>query len=180
MKLAQKKKAKRYSIIRSKNELKKIMPELPKNEIYKFVSCGNFSSISFILYLCDRTKINNLYASSLRIGRKHLQIIDAKRKEGKIDMCYFAVGSLMKDCGNTVKKYRYYDDFEKVCENNGWKYSTVNNHSKLLLFDTDLGKFVLETSSNLNENPKIEQFSFEKDDELFDFYKSVFERWLDG
>lgn len=95
-------------------------------------------------------------------------------------MCYFAVGSLMKDCGNTVKKYRYYDDFESVCKNNGWKYSTVNNHSKILLFDTDIGKFVLETSSNLNENPKIEQFSFEKDDELFDFYKSVFERWLDG
>ena len=36
--------------------------------------------------------------------------------------------------------------------------------------DTELGKFVLETSSNLNENPKIEQFSFEKDEKLYDFY----------
>ena len=95
-------------------------------------------------------------------------------------MCYFAVGSLMKDCGNAVKKYGYYDNFESVCGNNGWKYVVVNNHSKIILFDTDIGKFVLETSSNLNENPKIEQFSFEKDDDLFDFYKSVFERWLDG
>ena len=180
MKMTQGRKVKRYSIIRSKNELSKVMPKLPENEIYKIVSCGNFSSVSFILYLCERTKINNLYASSLRIGKKHLQIIDAKRKEGKIGMCYFAVGSLMKDCGNAVKKYGYYDNFESVCGNNGWKYVVVNNHSKIILFDTDIGKFVLETSSNLNENPKIEQFSFERDEDLFDFYKSVFERWLDG
>lgn len=39
--------------------------------------------------------------------------------------------------------------------------------------DTDNGKFVIETSSNLNENPKIEQFSFERSDELFDFYFDV-------
>ena len=180
MKMTQGRKVKRYSIIRSKNELSKVMPKLPEDEIYKIVSCGNFSSVSFILYLCERTKINNLYASSLRIGKKHLQIIDAKRKEGKIGMCYFAVGSLMKDCGNAVKKYGYYDNFESVCGNNGWKYVVVNNHSKIILFDTDIGKFVLETSSNLNENPKIEQFSFERDEDLFDFYKSVFERWLDG
>jgi hypothetical protein len=30
---------------------------------------------------------------------------------------------------------------------------------------------VIETSSNLNENPKIEQFSFENDAELFEFYR---------
>lgn len=36
--------------------------------------------------------------------------------------------------------------------------------------DTELGKFVIETSSNLNENPKCEQFSFEKSDELYDAY----------
>ena len=44
-----------------------------------------------------------------------------------------------------------------------------------MLFDTDNGKYVLETSSNLNENPKIEQFSFEQNSELFDFYKKLFE-----
>ena len=55
-----------------------------------------------------------------------------------------------------------------------------SNHSKLLLFDTDDGKFVLETSSNLNENPSMEQFSFERNAELYDFYEGAFGELFGG
>lgn len=83
----------------------------------------------------------------------------------------------MANDSESVKKYKYYENFKSLCVSNGWKYVVVNNHSKILLFNTDRGKFVIETSSNLNENPKIEQFSFEKDDKLFDFYTDVFNSW---
>lgn len=56
----------------------------------------------------------------------------------------------------------------------------AQNHSKILLFETDVGKFVLETSSNLNENPKSEQFSLEKNNELYDFYKKPLDEMLEG
>ena len=36
--------------------------------------------------------------------------------------------------------------------------------------------YVLETSSNLNENPKIEQYSFENSKELYDFYYDFFDK----
>jgi len=62
----------------------------------------------------------------------------------------------------------------------GWEYVIQSNHSKLLLFDTDTGKFVLETSSNLNENPSIEQFSFERNVELYDFYENAFGELFGG
>lgn len=51
-----------------------------------------------------------------------------------------------------------------------WEYGDSLNHSKVLIFDTDDGQYVLETSSNLNENPRVEQFSFEKDKLLYDYY----------
>lgn len=70
--------------------------------------------------------------------------------------------------GNIVKPY----------EKNGWKVVVKNNHSKILLFDTENGKYVLETSSNLNECPNIEQFSFQKSDELYKLYLKVFEEVL--
>ena len=177
--MVQKKKRKRYSIIRSTRELETIMPCLPEDEVYKLVSDGGFSSISFVKYIAERTVIRNMHVSSFRIGKKELQLIDALHQQGKILKCNFAVGTLMKNAGMTVNRYHYYDNFVGVCEKNDWKYMTVNNYSKLLLFDTDCGKFVLETSSNLNENPKIEQFSFEMDEELYRFYKSVFETWGD-
>lgn len=34
--------------------------------------------------------------------------------------------------------------------------------------------YVVETSSNLNENPQIEQFTFENDKDLYEFYYDIF------
>lgn len=83
------------------------------------------------------------------------------------------VGEITKT-GNTQSRYGYWDNIAKTFEENEWGICAINNHSKILLFDTDLGKYVLETSSNLNENPKIEQFSFEKNEELYNFYLALF------
>lgn len=67
------------------------------------------------------------------------------------------------------------DAVTSIFEKNTWVLRCENNHSKVHLYDTDQGKFIIETSSNLNENPNIEQFSFEKDDDLFEFYlKNIF------
>ena len=68
----------------------------------------------------------------------------------------------MKNDSDTGKKYGYFNSLENVCAANNWNIVVMNNHSKILLFDTENGKFVIETSSNLNENPNMEQFSFEK------------------
>ena len=51
-----------------------------------------------------------------------------------------------------------------------WKYA--KNHSKVILLDTDNGKYAVETSSNLNENPKIEQFCITCGKEVYEFYKA--------
>lgn len=176
MHITQKSKNKKFSIIRSIYEINQYISTLPGNDdVYKFVSMGGFSSISFIKYISDRTVIKNLYVSTLRVGKKELQILDAISNSGRLHKVNFIVGSIMKTPGDYVKKWSYYENFEMICDKNNWKYKTENNHSKILLFDTEAGYFVIETSSNLNENPKIEQFSFEKSEELFNFYKQIFE-----
>lgn len=76
---------------------------------------------------------------------------------------------VMATCG-----YGYLEQITYIFQTNGWTVSMHNNHSKVMLFDTDAGKFVIESSSNLNENPKVEQFRLEKSAELFDFYNSFF------
>ena len=169
------KKRLQFHIVRETQELSKIMPGLPENEVYKMISCGGFSSIAFVKYIADKTNINHMIASSLRVGKKHLMVLDNLYKQGKIGGIDFVVGSIMKNDSETGKSYKYYDDLVSVCKNNKWRVFVFNNHSKVLLFDTEFGKFVLETSSNLNENPNMEHFSFEKNEELFNAYKKVFE-----
>ena len=173
-------KRKVYNIIGSVRELEKYITGLPdKDVVYKFVTDGGFSSISFVKYIADHTHVYEFYASSFRIGKKELLLINSMFSSGHIDRCHFAVGTLMASGGESGRKYGYYECFKGLCDRNGWEYMVVNNHSKILLFNTDKGKYVIETSSNLNENPKIEQFSFEQSEELFEFYKGVFESWKD-
>lgn len=169
-------KNKRFNIIRGTREIKNYIDKLPaENECFKFISTGGFSTICFINFIAGITKINNLYVSTLRVGKKELKMLDYLHKQNKLGYMHFIVGSLMSNDSAKVKKYGYYENLEKVCEDNGWKVTPSKNHSKVLLFDTDVGKYVIETSSNLNENPKIEQFSFEKSEELYNFYKQIFD-----
>lgn len=173
-----KQKRKIYNVIGSVAKLEKYIDGLPGSGfVHKFITDGGFSSISFVKYIADRCHIYDFYVSSFRIGKKELLLINSLYSSGNIDRCHFAVGTLMASGDKSDRKYGYYECFKELCDRNGWEYAVVNNHSKILLFDTDAGKYVIETSSNLNENPKIEQFSFEQDAGLYDFYKSVFDEW---
>ena len=168
--------------MREKFEIESIMPNLPDDEVFKLITSGGFSSIGFIKVIADATVINNLFVSTLRIGKKHLAVLDNLYKQKRLKNASFVIGSIMKNDSAKGKGYGYYDCLEDVCKKNGWEISVMNNHSKILLFDTDIGKYVIETSSNLNENPKIEQFSFEKNSELYEFYLSLFEeviKWIE-
>ena len=54
--------------------------------------------------------------------------------------------------------------------------STLRIGEKQFRMRTKDNYYVLETSSNLNENPKIEQYSFENDEELYAYYYRFFKR----
>jgi hypothetical protein len=153
---------------------------LPDIESVKVISLsGGVVSASFIKYVADKEPIAELTASTLRIGEKQFRYLYSLFRSGKIQKCRFFTSNLQKKVDSKNKKYNYYRDFLNVCEKCGWKNITVNNHSKIILMKTEQNHYVLETSSNLNENPKIEQYSFENSRELYDFYYGFFNK-LEG
>lgn len=160
-------KRKRFSILSGKQALEKEMQELPKiDESFEFISDGTFSSICFILAVTSKTKIDKLYASTFRVGKKEILTLNALAEKGLIKNAHFFVWE-----GMDTDKYPYFEIFQKICKGRSWTFKGGKNHSKVIMMETSLGKFVLKTSSNLNENPKMEQFTFEQSPELFDFYK---------
>lgn len=167
-------KPKKFNIFRSVRDIEAYTLNLPTDACYKYISTGGFSSISFIKFVADRTKINALTVTTLRVGRKELQLLNLLHSQGRLNKCTIITSDLMRKDSVKVKGYKYFDDLGRVCKTNGWQLSTAKNHSKVLLFDTESGKYVIETSSNLNENPKIEQFSFERSKDLYHFYYSFF------
>jgi len=163
-----------FNVMRELNSLEQLVKELPTDAVYKFISEGNFSSIAFIKFVAERSHIKEMSVSTLRVGKKHLAVLNVLHSQDKLDKVDFIIGSLMKDDSTLGKGYKYYDTLSSVCKANGWTISVLNNHSKVILLNTDKGYYVIETSSNLNENPHMEQFSFEQSKELYDMYYEAF------
>ena len=148
-----------------------------KDECIKLVSFdGGFSSIEFISLVAVKEIIIELTASTLRVGEKQAETLITLNEAGKLSKASFFIGSIMKeDTKQQTKKYDYYTKFVQACKRNNWDLVVMNNHSKIILMRTENNYYVLETSSNLNENPKIEQYSFENDEELYNFYYGFFD-----
>ncbi len=160
-----------YNIHRGTHNVKQLITLPKENEVYKLISfAGGFASINFVLAVAEKENIEELTITSLRVGRKQLQLLDSLYKQGKLNKATFIVGTLMKE---NAKRYTYYDDLEKISDKNNWEVKAVNNHSKIVLMKTKDNYYVLETSSNFNDNPKIEQFSFENSKELYEFYYNI-------
>ena len=74
-----------FNIVRESQQIETLVQDLPENEVYKMISCGGFSSIGFIKFIADRTKIKEMTVSTLRVGRKHLIVLNNLHKQGKIE-----------------------------------------------------------------------------------------------
>lgn len=124
---------------------------------------SGFSSCSLVMALAKKCKINGAKITTLRVGKKELDaLVDLGIKDVEFCLC-----NVQKQNANA---YDYADYFENICRENGYKFRYLNNHSKVILLDTSAGKIVIETSSNFNENPKIEQFCITNSAEVYDFY----------
>ncbi len=160
----------RFNLFRSVEEVNAWLM-LPKSgEAVRLISpAGGWSSCSLILAIARRCKIKSITASTLRVGKKELMAI-----AGLQCPVHFILSGLSKENASSGKDYQYHVFFEALCSQSGMSYTYARNHSKVILLDTDCGKIIIETSSNLNENPKIEQFILTADPAVYDFYMQTF------
>ena len=149
--------------------------ELPKDgESLRAISyAGGFSSCSVVIWIASKAKIERMFVSTLRVGKKEIDAMKDLHESGKLDSASFVLCGISKENKSLKgKDYGYTEYFEEQCAECGFLWSYAKNHSKIILLDTSEGKFVIETSSNFNENPKIEQFCITKSDLIYNFYKS--------
>ena len=164
-----------FSITSEERQLGALLGKPPKkNETYKILSFkGGVSSIGFISFVANLEKIEELYVSTFRVGKKQFNIICNLIDCGKIDHATVITSDFQAIAEN--EKYDYFDYEQGKADEYGITFKTAHNHSKIICMKTTNNFYVIETSSNLNENPKIEQFSLENDSKLYAFYREFME-----
>lgn len=181
--LVKKMKSKRrayFSVGREITQLKALVGNPPhENDCYKLISInGGFSTVGIISYIANLESIKQLYVSTFRLGKNHFNVLLRLHKLGKLNNCNFITSLSQKEIDDKQEGYNYFEYIQSECKKIGWKIKCFNNHSKILLMLTDKNYYVVETSSNLNENPKTEHFSWENDKELYEWYLAIFKELL--
>lgn len=124
---------------------------------------GGFSSCALVMAIARKTKIYKAYITTLRVGKKEADALESLH-----------IGDVRICCGGVARqnaeKYDYVKYLQQIADRNGWQVRYKRNHSKVILLDTADGKIVIETSSNFNENPQVEQFCITNDESVYDYY----------
>ena len=173
-----------FNIGREVNQLKALIKEPPKtDECFKMLSVGGgFSSLAIIKFIAEIEPIEDMYVSTFRIGKAHFYELIKLKNQNKLKNAHFITSQTQERTDEKAKykgtEYNYYKFLVEKCQQFGWDLKSFDNHSKLILMKTKDNYYVCETSSNLNENPKMEQFSFENDKDLFDWYLKLFQELL--
>ena len=162
-----------FDLERSFELLKKSL-ELPTiDEDIRLISpAGGWSSCSLIMFIADKEVIEELTITTLRVGVKETQALIDLYDEGRIKDIHIIMSKVAK----ANKIYVYHNQIKNIIGDRNVKVSYINNHSKVILAKTKDNYYVIETSSNLNENPKIEQFIICNDKEVYDYYLRVFRK----
>lgn len=162
-----------FDLERSFELLKKSL-ELPTidEEIRLISPAGGWSSCSLIMFIADKEVIEELTITTLRVGVKEMQALIDLYDEDRIKYIHIIMSKVAK----ANKIYVYHNQIRSIIDSRNVKISYINNHSKVILAKTKENYYVIETSSNLNENPKIEQFIVCNDKNIYEYYLKAFKK----
>lgn len=170
------KRRRRLTVCRESKDLSALTGGLPDKTVeHKIVSFCRISSEAFLRWVADEAVIRQLSLSTFRVGPRAMKLLSGLHGQGRLDNVRCVVGRLAASHSEKNRERIYFDRLAALCQRYGWSMCSINNHSKIMLFDTTAGRFVLEGSSNLNEAPNWEQYTFQQDDALYEFYSAVFD-----
>lgn len=136
------------------------------------MSGGDVDALSYLAHAIKGVPYFDLVAiSTWCMARQDLDALDAWLNAGTIDRLELYVGEIFPN--------QYGDEWElanRIARNYGARLVVARNHAKVTLAANHALDYYLaiESSANVNTNPRIEQTAMHASRELFDFYLEFF------
>lgn len=170
------KKAHRLNVRRAKSEavLKEILPNrISAGESWHVISHGDVDALSFLLHLQSGVEYFDFVSiSTWCMGAADLDMLEGLIESGRIEELSLYVGEIFPS--------QYGDEYARavaLSDKYGFRLVVARNHSKVMCASVRAEGYylVIESSANVNTNPRIEQTAVHASRELFDFYQDFFD-----
>lgn len=158
---------------RVKSELA-LEQELPwhfeKGASYHCISHGDVDSLTYLRAIIKQQKVNYLLLSTWCMAITDVEEIESWIKKGYLKRIDFYCGEIFQ------KQYANVYDYARAnCIVENARICICRNHSKVMAGYGENFDFVIESSANVNTNPRIEQATITVDTGVVDFYKTFYD-----
>lgn len=140
---------------------------------YHVISGGDIDSLSFLAHILRQQRLSYLLMSTWCMALQDIEELDRYFERGRILRMDSYVGEIFKNS--------YSNEYDRLCDmhrRRGGRVAMFRNHSKNFAgFGKALGgfDFVIESSANVNTNPRTENTVITINGDLARFYKDFFD-----
>ena len=155
----------------SETQLMDISPlEFENNCTYNYITAGDVDALSYLKMIIRKQNLNHCLFSTWCIAADDILQFEEWLETGKIKSLDCYVGEIFPN------QYKF--EWQKLKEMNakyGGRLAVFKNHSKIFAGVGDNFSFGIQTSANINTNPRTENGSISINNEIYTFYKDYFD-----
>lgn len=165
----------RIAVRRARSEavLAEILPATPVMGMsYHVISHGDVDALSYVAHCVAAWPLDALMISTWCMARPDLDRIVGWVNQGRVGRADFLVGEIFPT--------QYPDEMvtlRRLAKHPEFSVKVARNHSKVSLgwnADEQIA-FAIESSANVNTNPRIEQTALHMNGDLVEFYRDFFD-----
>ena len=165
--------ANRHEMRRVSSELalEKVLPwHFEQGVSYHCISFGDVDSLTYLRVIVKQQKIRYALISTWVMALEDIAAIRSWIERGYIGRVDFYVGEIFK-----ASYFRQYEELISLCKSLGGRVAICRNHSKVIVTIGERFDAVVESSANVNHNPRIEQACITVDSSLAEWYKNFYD-----
>ena len=137
---------------------------------YHVISYGDVDSLSYLRHIVKQQRLKYVMLATWCMAKADAQEILRWVDRGDVGRVDFYVGEIFKN------GYRgCLEVLDAICSKTGGRTARVRNHAKLMAFLGEQFSGVIESSANVDTNPRIEQTCITINRDLAIFYKDFFD-----
>lgn len=173
---------KSVSVKRTENEhaMRRVLSELAlekelpwhfeRGVSYHCLSWGDVDALTYMRVVVKQQPLKYALISSWCIASEDIAEVRSWLERGYIRRVDWYVGEIFK-----ASYYRQYEELQELCKTLGGRVAICRNHSKLMVMLGERFDCVVESSANVNTNPRIENAVITVDSDLAHWYKEFFD-----
>jgi len=146
--------------------------KLKEGDCWHFITADDVDSLSYVKVMLRHQNIEHLIVSTWCMAAEDILQFDEWIEQGKIKKIDFYVGEIFPNSYRI--EYRMLN--ELIEKHKCGRIAVFRNHSKVYAGKGQKLDFAIETSANINTNPRTEQGVMTLNSDIYHFYKEYFDK----